>query len=164
MEENLSPTDIFYKMRNIALNLDPEDIGVHSNKELRRIYGILMEIGHPDGALSLIVLADGTVSLYYEKGGGVIGAGHEAGVKDASRQFLIKTEQFIEEFKEATVGMLPADGHIIFYVLTYKQGILTADAGESILGERKHNLSEVFYAGHNVLSELRKIEEFRHAE
>lgn len=164
MDENLSPTEIFYKMRNIALNLDPGDIGVRSTKELKRIYGVLMEIGHPDGAVSLIVLADETVSLYYETGGGVIGAGNEEGVKDAARKFLIKTEQFFQEFKEATVGMLPGDGHIIFYVLTYKQGILTADASESALGERKHRLSEVFYAGHNVISELRKIEEFRQAE
>lgn len=164
MDENLTPTEIFYKMRNIALNLEPEDIRVHANKNLKKIYGILMEIGHPEGAVSLIVLADGSVSLYYETGGGIIGAGHEEGVKESAGKFLQKVEQSIGQFKTATVGMLPGEGHVIFYVLTYKQGILTADASESALGERRHGLSEVFYAGHNVISELRKIEEFRNAE
>ncbi|MBP9853764.1 MAG: hypothetical protein KBD53_02720 [Candidatus Omnitrophica bacterium] len=164
MENNLSPIEIFYKMRNMALNLDPEDIGAHSKKELKEVYGVLMEIGHPDGAITLIILADGTVSLYYEVGGGIIGAGHEENVKQASLNFLIKVEHFLQEFKIATVGMLPTNGHVTFYVLTYKHGILTADVSESVLGERKHGLSEVFYAGHNVISELRKIEEFRRAK
>lgn len=163
MDENLTPTEIFYKMRNQALNLEPEDIGVHPSKDLKHVYGILMEIGHPDGVVTLIVLADGTVSLYYENGGGLIGAG-EAEVHKAAEEFLKVVEGHHRHFQEAHVGKLPEDGQVLFYVLTYRRGILTGEASETKLGDKTHGLTEVFFAGHNVISELRKIEEFREAE
>ena len=164
MDDNLTPTEIFYKMRNQALNLEPEDIGVHPTKELKRVYGILMEIGHPEGVVTLIVLADGTVSLYYENGGGVIGAGGEEDVHKAAEEFLRVVESHHRHFQEAHVGKLPEDGQVLFYVLTYRRGILTGEASETKLGDKSHGLTEVFFAGHNVISELRKIEEFREAE
>ncbi|MCA9393751.1 MAG: hypothetical protein KC900_06070 [Candidatus Omnitrophica bacterium] len=151
-------------MRNQALNLEPEDIGVHPSKDLKHVYGILMEIGHPDGVVTLIVLADGTVSLYYENGGGLIGAGGEAEVHKAAEEFLKVVEGHHRHFQEAHVGKLPEDGQVLFYVLTYRRGILTGEASETKLGDKTHGLTEVFFAGHNVISELRKIEEFREAE
>lgn len=164
MDENLTPTEIFYKMRNQALNLEPEDIGVHPTKGLKHVYGILMEIGHPEGVVTLIVLADGTVSLYYENGGGLIGAGGETDVHKAAEDFLKVVEDHHRHFSEAHVGKLPEDGQVLFYVLTYRRGILTGEAMENKLGDKTHGLTEVFFAGHNVISELRKIEEFREAD
>lgn len=38
-------------------------------------WGVLMETAYPDAVVTLVALADGTTSLYFSNGGGIIGAG-----------------------------------------------------------------------------------------
>ncbi len=49
---------------------------------------------------------------------------------------------------------LPSIGRVIFYILTFS-GAYTADADENELGEGKHHLSPLFYAGQDVITQIR---------
>jgi hypothetical protein len=53
---------------------------------------------------------------------------------------------------------LPKKGETKFYFMT-KKGIYTYSALEDKLGNQKDKLSDLFYAGQNVISEVRKTQE-----
>jgi hypothetical protein len=117
-----------------------------------------METGYPDATVSLVAMADGAASLYLSTGGGMIGAGQHPKPAAAARSLVALASHNLERLKTATDKPLPAPGRVRFYVLT-KRGVLTAEAGESELGESRHDLSPLFYAGQDLISEMRKVDE-----
>src|SRR5438477_9066890 len=65
--------DIMKELRHRALHLAPEEVGIHPSGDTP--WGIVMDTTYPEGSASLVALEDGTASLYFSGGGGVIG-GH----------------------------------------------------------------------------------------
>jgi hypothetical protein len=53
---------------------------------------------------------------------------------------------------------LPDRGRTIFYVRT-EAGVLTGGATEAELGQRRHPLSELFFAGQDVITQCRLVSE-----
>jgi hypothetical protein len=156
-------TNVMPEMRARVLALKPGDIGITKATYPRDVWGLLMETGVPEGgAFSLVALADGTTSLYFSTGGGVIGAGQHERVRSASRDLLVKANEFRNLAGPASAHPLPASGQVIFYFLSYS-GVLSYSAPEVSLGEGKDRLSALFLAGHQVFSEMRQAEQARHA-
>lgn len=56
------------------------------------VRGVLMETGHPEGPVTLLVLGDGTTSLYLPNGGGIIGAGEKVAVRAAGTALMITAD------------------------------------------------------------------------
>jgi hypothetical protein len=119
-----------------------------------------MEMGFPNGIATLVALADGTTSLYTSTGGGIIGGGFHQAVAAATHAFLNCVEEHITELRPDPDTALPASGLAIIRALTYT-GRLSAEAPEDDLGHGRHQLSPVFHAGHQVITQLRMIDEAR---
>ena len=154
------PTPIIKDLRTQALTLSPKQIGISPSSVHPHVWGILMEIGYPEALATLVSLADGTTSLYLGHGGGIIGGGDHENVRRATRAFLAVAEAHRESLIPTESFPFPNIGRVTFYVLTF-DGTLTADADQNDLGEGKHKLSELFHAGHDVIGELRLINEQR---
>ena len=124
-------------------------------------------LGRPDGngisprRRDPAALADGTTSLYVSTGSGIIGGGFHQAVADATRAFLACVEEHLAELRPDTDdAALPGTSRVIIRALTY-QGRLAAEAAEDDLGHGRHSLSPVFHAGHQVITQLRIIDEAR---
>jgi hypothetical protein len=146
------------ELRQKLLALKPEELGLGPKDFPHEVWGILMETGFPEGSFTLVGLADGTASLYFSTGGGIIGAGGHESVENALGDFLSAANHYISEAKPAKATPLPEDGQVNFYFLTQK-GVYTYSAPEEMLGEEKDKLTPLFFAGHNVIFEMRAIEE-----
>jgi hypothetical protein len=109
-------------LRNQILSLDPSRIGLASSPGLPRVFAGLMEMGMDGGIASLVVIADGTTSLYYSTGGGIIGAGLDQRVKAPSRAFLAALERHVDELGQDPTGEMPAAGSIHLRALTVAGG------------------------------------------
>src|SRR4051812_48333664 len=73
-EAPLEPAAITAMLRNNVFKLKVEDIGLtHEKSPL--VWGSMMELGYPDVAVSLVVLADGSCSVYLTDGNGAVGCG-----------------------------------------------------------------------------------------
>ena len=116
-----------------------------------------MDTAFPEGVASLVVVADGTTSLYTSTGGGTIGAGTHENVAAASRAFLDRVDGALDLLVPAGSFPLPSTGRVRFCVLTFDGG-RTAEADEQDLGEGRHPLSGVFLAAHDVITQLREAE------
>jgi hypothetical protein len=119
-----------------------------------------MEMGLDTGTASLVAVADGTTSLYLSTGGGVIGgAGHQA-VRGVSEAFLDAAEAHLDRLEAISEALLPRTGAIRFHALTF-DSLRSAEAEEGELVEGRSELTTLFYAGDEVLTQLRLIDQRR---
>ena len=62
------PVETTRGLRNMILSLKPSEVGISPSKEYPNVWGIVMEIGFPSGLVTLVAMADGTTSLYQNRG------------------------------------------------------------------------------------------------
>jgi hypothetical protein len=133
------------------LGIKPGNLGVAVNGPL----ALLMETGHKEAVATLVVVADGTTSIYLSNGGGIIGAGSHESVRRASFQLLSSVAGTTNGLALTTDFPLPKRGRVRFYVV-YPDGIRTAEASEEDLGYGRHELSSVFLEAHEVITAVRQ--------
>jgi len=149
------PAEAIRGLRHQALTVEAADLGLGPTADRAHVWGVLMETGYPEAVATLVVFADGTTSLYFSNGGGVIGAGEHDVVRAAGEILLSSAEAHVEDFAMSSGTPLPEVGRVRFYVRTFK-GTLSAEANEEDLGEDRHTLSPVFHAAHSVISAVRE--------
>ena len=130
----------------------------YSIQPMEGVWGVLMETGYPEGAASLVALADGTASLYFSTGGGVIGGGSHPAVDAAARRLVAIAARHAPRLTPTKEFPLPEEGDVRFYVLT-TEGVVKGDAPEKALGEGSHSWSAMFFAGHEVIGGLIEVAE-----
>jgi hypothetical protein len=157
-EDQVSGEQVFEGLRRQLLDLDPAEAGLDRFSAGHRVWGALLETGYPTATATLVALADGTTSLYLSTGGGIIGGGGHAQVAAATRSFLTVVEDHLGLLSPDKDSSVPVAGRVIVRALTH-QGRYRAEAQEDDLGNGRHPLSAVFYAGHGVLTELREIDQ-----
>ncbi|WP_457098144.1 hypothetical protein [Lysobacter sp. P5_B9] len=109
------------------------------------------------GFYTLVVLADGTTSLYFSNGGGIIGAGEKPDVREASRQFIGWGNRLVGSAESARSTQAPAKGSTKFFFLTF-DGIRSYTAPEVELGEERDALAPLFHAGHAVIAAVHRAQ------
>ncbi len=114
-----------------------------------------METGYDEAVATLVVIADGTTSLYFSNGGGIIGAGQHVPVQKASSEFLTNVAGVSTRLTPTTDFPLPKRGRVRFYLLS-GEGIQTAEASEQDLGHNRHELSAIFHKAHKVIAAVRE--------
>jgi hypothetical protein len=132
----------------------PGDLGIVPAAGHERVWAVLMETGYPGAVASLIAIADGTTSLYFSNGGGIIGAGQRPSVREPAMRFIQLVDAHVGHLAVADQHPLPNLGRVRFYARTFTD-VRTAEAAERDLAERRHPLSPLFYAGHAVISAVR---------
>ena len=113
-----------------------------------------METGYDKAVITLVSLADGTTSLYFGNGGGIIGGGQYPAVANASKTLVSNSEQYFKRMTPTSSYPLPAIGRVKFYILTFT-GVYTADVDENELGKHHPELSSLFYSAQEVITQLR---------
>jgi len=146
------------ELREKVLKMDPRNIGITREKLKHPVWGILMETGFVDGSFSLIALADGTTSLAFSDGVGIIGGGDHQSVRNASGYLLSGAQYFYQDAMPTTRFPLPAKGEVKFYLLSF-DGVKEYSSLEKDLVNQRDGLSNLFFAAHDVIKELRKIKE-----
>ena len=142
-------------LRRMALTLTPDAIGLSRATYPHEVWGIVMETGLEGGSYTLVSLADGTTSLYFSTGGGIIGAGAHAPVRQASQQFIGLANDALAAARPTDAYPLPEAGETVFYFLTF-DGVRRYAAREADLGEMRDRLSTLFHAGHGVITAVRQ--------
>lgn len=143
------------ELRAMVLGLTPTEIWVTPQNHPHKTWGVLMETGIDDGYYTLVVLADGSTSLYFSTGGGVIGAGEHPKVRGAGTRFIGMSDRYLASSNPADSTSPPMAGETKFFFLTF-DGIRTYSAPEVELGEERDELSPLFHAGHAVITEVRQ--------
>ncbi len=142
----------------MVFSLTPAEIGIVPTQENPNAWGVVMEMSFTDVVVTLLSLLDGTTSLYFSHGGGIIGGGQHETVAQASRYFVTICEAHLPGMTLTDSYPPPLDGKVKFYIFTFS-GTYTTDAPEDELDEGTHELSGLFYTGQEVITQLRLMQE-----
>jgi hypothetical protein len=144
----------YLQLRELVFRLEPAKLGLTPSTITPHVWGVVMETGYVVGTATLVSLADGTTSLYYSTGGGMLGRGDYAPVSEASRALVVQAEKTLSQMLSIGEVPLPAVGQVRFTCLTYT-GVYTAEATEKSLKSGSHPLSPLYVLAHNTLDQLR---------
>jgi len=153
-----SPGGVYSGLRHQALSTKRTEIGIAAPSPDAPVWGVLMETGYPGATATLFTLSDGSTSLYLSSGGGVIGGHAHEHVRQANAAFIHIANQFYQQMTPCESFPIPETGQTMFYALT-DSGVLTGGGLENDLGYGRHQLSPLFDAGHEVITQLRQISE-----
>jgi hypothetical protein len=144
---------IYIDLRNNVLQLSTkEKMKEHGFKKGQRL-AILMETGLEDACYTLVAFIDGTSSLYFSNGGGVIGGGENKEGARAAIDFLDFSKKYENQFYQTTKYPLPKPGKTRFYIV--KGGsILSVEFDERDLVRGKLPLSPLFHKGHDLITAM----------
>jgi hypothetical protein len=152
------PSPIYLQLRESIFSLDPANAGLAPSDAAPHVWGVMLETGYAVGFATLVSLADGTTSLYYSTGGGMLGSADYAPVAEASKALVAQAENHLEGMSPSDTFPLPEVGQVRFIFLTYS-GIAAAEAPEDILASGKHPLSRLYTLGRETLTQLRLLAE-----
>ena len=153
-----SPAEVYVGLRNQLFTLNPSEIGLKPSTETPVVWGVLMETGLKVATYTLVGLADGTTSLYFSNGGGMIGCGQHDSVAKATARLIAMAQKFSPLLTATQTYPAPSKGQVRFYLLTFS-GVLTSEAVEVELGNHHHQLSPLFHQCHEVIAAVRVTQE-----
>ena len=151
--EKINP---YHGLREQALSIKPADIGVTLDSN-EQVYAAVVDMPFPDGRIAtLACIYDGTVSLYYSTGGGLLGMGQKyEEVRSAGYSFLINAGQTLKYLKKTDSFGLPLDSNAFVYLLA-GDGVYKTEFNMSNVGtEEKHN-QFLNYFIQNTLNKVRE--------
>jgi hypothetical protein len=152
---------IYTDLRSMVLATKPDALGLKpANGE---VWGVLMKTGYPEAIASLVALADGTVSMYFSNGGGIIGLGPHPEPHRLGKELIAFAQKYSQQTKPTKSFPLPPHTFTRFYLLT-GSGVVTAEAKEDDLGNQRHVLSPLFHKAHELISAIIIVDEQRRAE
>ncbi len=150
----------YKSMRKMAFNIKPEQLGINLEND-DQVYGSIVDMEVGDGKIaSMVCFLDGTASLYFSNGGGIIGAGQHENVREAVGSYLLSVHQVLPIMKHTDkYDIILKENHHIFYLFT-RIGIysLDLDLKESSKSKETHFL---FSLSQMVLSEIRNASKDR---
>jgi hypothetical protein len=159
-ESTYKVADVYRGLRQQILELNSEQLGISTTET---VLAVVMETGYPEAVATLVAVVDGSASLYFSNGGGIIGAGQSPETNAAARRLVAKAADFRAAGIITNEFPLPQQGYIRFYIVT-PRGILTSEAKENDLGNGRHSMSPLFHMAHKLITQMRLADEKREAE
>jgi len=157
LDEPVEPS-MYAGLRHQLLALDPASVGLVAAPEDSGVWGVLFELGVPGGSASVVALKDGTTSLYTSGGYGIVGGGAHQHIVTATRNLISTVARKLDLFAPDDSTRAPEPEHMLVRALTHS-GRRAAGAADADLVDGTHLLSDVFFAGHEVIAHLRTIDE-----
>jgi hypothetical protein len=151
-------------LRARLISSSSTQFGLKPTTELPRVWAALMDVGVPNGAASIVAVADGSASMYTSVGGGVIGAGEHPTGRQAAMHFLKTVESLLDLIPVAKDAPLPPSGDYALVALTHDGTRRRVTAAEKTLQARTGPVFAGFDAGLELMTAMRLLQEKLAAE
>ena len=151
------PAEVYLGLRNIWFTTTPEQVGSKAEPGSKVPYAVVMDIGLGNGSATIVSSIAGDGSMYTSTGGGIIGGINHETVRKASIKFVQVAKDYVEKAKLVSSYPLPSGDNVIFYLITPSGVYATAEANPDTLAKGDQELSSLFVAGNDVITELRLI-------
>lgn len=150
------PECLYAQLRGGVLGLDASQMGSYADEP---VWAVVMDVGFPEGSATLVTAVDGTTSLYFSTGGGMLGTGEFAAVRLASTNLRQIAAQAIKAaaLDPAPEQPLPGAEHVAFYVVT-DDGVMGAEAAVEALSDPEHPLAALYAQAETVIGEMRGVD------
>lgn len=140
-------------LRQQALTADISQIGAASSPNEPLV--LMMEMGLGIAAVSLVVVADGSVSLYMSRGSSIIGAGEHSVVRQEGMKMLEYAGKMLSSMAAEVEHPLPRAGKVRFVART-RGGDFAREESEADLRTGAFEFAELYAIGHAVIALIRE--------
>jgi hypothetical protein len=134
-------------LRAQVFNIKFADVG---GTRASGLYGAMVETALADAVVSVVALADGSVSLYVSDGSGCIGCGTHADVRAAGAGFLQAAEQLLPQSMATDDFVAPAADQVSVFLLT-ASGVRSLHAPLGDVRRHASPLGPVYFAALSLL-------------
>lgn len=147
-------TNTFEGLRNVALNVTPEQLGLKLSADKIVVFGVLMDWDMEGTTVTTVSYQTGDASMYLSSGGGVIGGGTHKNVNRAAKTFVNTAQTYLNKAVKTETTKVPEKDFVYFYLLTNK-GIFKGQVEMKNFESNKSKWTPLFEAGNQVITELR---------
>jgi hypothetical protein len=135
--------DTYLRLRQSVLNCKIGELNLPTPWPPGKPFAVLMDWPVSRGIATTVAVADGTASVYFSNGGGLIGGGqaHKA-IRSAAVRALQVAAKLRSQMQITTEYPLPSAGLCYFYAVS-DAGVFTASALEAELRTHRHVLSKL---------------------
>ena len=151
--------DIYRSLRGRLFLTDPKSLDVIQTDE-ERFWGLAVDVGLESGVATLVVLRDGSISLYFSNGGGLIGLGVNDELHAKASKILELAEDFTLEGPLADRDSLPSEGETRFNFLSFS-GARSVEEEDENLEDGQHALSPLYEAAHDLIAAIEAVDDRR---
>jgi hypothetical protein len=155
----MSKPPVTADLRRIALTAPPAQFDISPPSTTYGVWAVLMDTTFGEGSYTAVALADGNASLYTGGQSGVIGGFAHAEVRRSAIAAVATAERLASSCSPSSPQRLPRPGHVRFHLRTREVLLVSSELSEEGLGAGEHPLSELFYAVHEVIRQLRMVSE-----
>lgn len=148
------PDNRFMDLRNMALNVTPEQLQLSLPADQTKVFGVVMDWDLGDGTMTLITYQTGDASMYLSSGGGVIGGGQHENVNKASKEFVSMAQNYLDKSSKADTTTLPDKDCFKFYFLTNKGKFVAQESIDNVENKTSKWLN-LFENANDVITEMR---------
>ncbi len=148
-------SELYRSLRGRLFLTDPKTLGILPEPD-QKFWGVMVDIGVESGVATLVVLRDGSISLYMSTGGGMIGLGQHDTLHQKADKIFELAEDFTLEGPDAERDTLPSEGSTRFNFLGY-HGARSVEETEETL-EEGHPLSPLHTAVHDLIEAAESVD------
>jgi hypothetical protein len=110
-----------------------------------------------NGVATLLAFYDGTTSLYFSNGGGILGAGDHEPVKRAATRFRQHAVAERARFRPASSFELPGGQTVVLYIVTDTETLSSGPIPTSELEKGTHPLTALGGSAQAVITAVRQL-------
>ncbi len=153
-------SDVYRDMRDLALEASENNSVIPTPGG---VYAFLMENAKKDFCYTLVAFSDGTLSVYYNNGGGTIGTGAWKNVNTKVKQIVNGISEYCGSLKISDEFPHPRPGQVSFHIVKVG-GIWSGNFRERDLMDDTYPPSRLFQKGHEMLTIFRYVDELLEKE
>lgn len=116
------PEKVYINLRTAALHRKVSELSLDVDPSSNQPYGVVMDWNVGQATSTIVSFATGDASMYYSTGGGWLGGYSVDKVNNASKQFVIAANAYVDKLSKVTDYPMPPVGFMRFYIIT-PQGV-----------------------------------------
>jgi len=146
------PANPYHRLRSQLFAMKPEKAGFAS----AGVWGVAVETGYEKGSATLAALADGTASMYFSTGGGVIGAGLHEKPNALAKELVRRAADFTKLCTRTETFPLPRQGETRLYLFTPAEKCVVS-VPEAKVGNESEPLFPLFALARELIVQIQAV-------
>lgn len=152
VEPNPSEENPYLGLRRKVLGLKRQDFVAYMREHA--VHAVLIDTNMDGIIYSVALVVDGTISLYYQTGGGVLGMGQKfPDLAMATRAFVYSADQVISKLPVAKDTNLPEVGERTFYIIA-EDKVYKAVSHKSQMADEPYEIQILNYLSEKVMAQF----------